>query len=289
MLPNFFIVGAPKAGTTSLYHYLKKHPQVYMSPIKEPNFFSFEETVKQNLYYKEKGIENYEEYQKLFSGVNNEKAVGEASVSYLFYSMVPRLIKETVGDAKIIILLRNPVDRAFSHYYMDCKFRYIKRPFEDVLYQRTNGAISKLYYQQYIELGLYYNQVKRYIDIFGRSEVKIFLYEEIELDIKKVITEVFDFLGVDKTFTPDLNKKYNSYLVPRNSIVSTLYSQRGLRNVARRILPKRKIERIKKIFFSDKKNNEVKIETISYMRELYKPDIQKLESLLDLNLNQWYE
>src|SRR5689334_14600377 len=103
-LPNFFIVGAPKAGTTSLYHYLKQHPEVYMSPVKEPNYFSYEETVKQNLYHKEKGVGTFEEYSKLFASANGRhKAIGEASVSYLFYASVPEKIKKAVPHAKIVI------------------------------------------------------------------------------------------------------------------------------------------------------------------------------------------
>src|SRR5882672_9220913 len=115
-LPNFFIVGAPKAGTTSLYYYLSHHPEVFMSPVKEPNFFSYDETVKQNLYHKEKGVGKFEEYRQLFASSNgHHKAIGEASVSYLFYPSVPQRIHELVPKAKIIISLRNPVERAYSH------------------------------------------------------------------------------------------------------------------------------------------------------------------------------
>src|SRR5882672_7527464 len=99
-LPNFFIVGAPKAGTTSLYFYLQRHPEVFMSPVKEPNFFSYDETIKQNLYHKEKGVGKLEDYRKLFSSANgHHKAIGEASVSYLFYPSVAEKIKKFSPDA----------------------------------------------------------------------------------------------------------------------------------------------------------------------------------------------
>src|SRR6185436_11499315 len=100
-LPNFFIVGAPKAGTTSLYYYLKRHPEVFMSHIKEPNYFAYDETVKQHLYHKEKGVGTFEEYKKLFATANGQyKAIGEASVSYLFYPSVAERIKKMVPQAR---------------------------------------------------------------------------------------------------------------------------------------------------------------------------------------------
>src|SRR5438045_1184872 len=167
-LPNFFIVGAPKAGTTSLYHYLKNHPEVFMSPIKEPNYFSYEETVKQNLYHKEKGVGTFEEYAELFVSANgHHKAVGEASVSYLFYSSVPEKIKELIPDAKIIMSLRNPVERGTSHYFMEHKLGYVSESLDDIVFRKSKHKHAHLYYQQFVELGLYYQQVKRYIDIFG--------------------------------------------------------------------------------------------------------------------------
>src|SRR4051794_4060836 len=114
MMPNFFIVGTPKAGTTSLYHYLEEHHDIYMAPIKETNFFSYHEIKSQGLFYNEEHISSLNQYQEQFKSVKNEKAVGEASVSYLYYPSVPLKIKEFNPKAKIIIVLRNPIDRGFS-------------------------------------------------------------------------------------------------------------------------------------------------------------------------------
>jgi sulfotransferase family protein len=171
MLPNFFIIGAAKAGTTSLYHYLEDHQEVFMCSVKEPNYFSYDDIIRQNLYYSEKGFGNKEEYEALFKDVTSEKAIGEASVSYLFYEKTPTKIKAVVPDAKIIIILRNPVDRGFSHFLMDKKLGYISLVFEDVIFKRVQHKNIDLYYQQYVELGLYHEQVKRYKDCpDGRHE-----------------------------------------------------------------------------------------------------------------------
>ena len=166
MLPNFIIVGAPKAGTTSIYRYLSKHPEVFMSSPKEINYFSIDQIESQNLYYNYFKVKSLIEYEKLFDGVTNETAIGEGSVSYLFYKETPAKIKNIIPDVKIIILLREPISRAFSHYLMDNKLGLVNDSFENIIFKTSISDKQNLYYQQYVELGLYYKQIKRYFDIF---------------------------------------------------------------------------------------------------------------------------
>ena len=137
-LPTFFIVGAPKAGTTSLYHYLEEHPEVYMSPIKETNFFSSKQMQEQELYYDATPIQSKNQYLELFKDVSQEKQVGEASVSYLYYTGVAKKILEFNPKAKIVIMLRNPVDRAFSHFLMDKRLGLSISSFMDVIQEPKN-------------------------------------------------------------------------------------------------------------------------------------------------------
>ena len=114
MKVDFFIVGAPKAGTTSLFHYLNEHLEIEMSSQKEPDYFSDGALKRQGMYYRKSRIENLEKYHGLFT--NKEvKLRGEASVSYLFYNDVPQKIKDYNPKAKIIIMLRNPIDSAKMH------------------------------------------------------------------------------------------------------------------------------------------------------------------------------
>ena len=118
-LPNFLVIGAAKSGTSSLYMYLKQHPEIYMSPIKEPHFFSFDDESKMTKGPGDpihKAITNFDDYQAQFDGVTDEKAIGEASTSYLYRPEAPGRIHAMLPDAKLIVILRNPVDRAFSAY-----------------------------------------------------------------------------------------------------------------------------------------------------------------------------
>ncbi|MBA3646969.1 MAG: sulfotransferase [Chitinophagales bacterium] len=288
-LPNFFIVGAPKAGTTSLYYYLDKHPEVFMSPIKEPNYFSYNETVAQDLYHKEKGVGTLKEYLELFKNVKNEKIIGEASVSYLYYPSVPQKIYDFNADSKIVIVLRNPVDRAFSHYFMEHKLGYVHAPLEKILLNNLKHKHAHLYYQQYVKLGIYTPQVKRYLDIFGKDRVKIFIYEDLDLSKEKMIRELFDFLSIDKSILPDLNQKHNSYSTPRNEVIRFLYAQKTLRSMARKILPAGKVDKVKSFFLSSSKKKEKHEEAVAVMKNIFRPDIIELEKLLNKNLSSWYE
>ena len=122
-MPNFLIIGANKAGTTSIYSYLKQHPQIYMSPVKEPMFFTLEgknidrTEVSRQITLKT-AVNDIEDYQALFQGVSNEKAIGEASTAYLHCPWCAERIKQYIPDVKLIAILRDPIERAYSNYLM---------------------------------------------------------------------------------------------------------------------------------------------------------------------------
>ena len=172
-LPNFLIIGVPKAGTTSLYYWLKQHPEVYMSPIKEPHYFS-------QIGNKDH-ITDWDDYLRLFEGVKDEKIIGEASTSYFhFYEKAIPLIKNKLGkNVKLLLILRNPIERAWSHYQY-----YIK------LGRERNSpkiALSRFYTlkndpwgleQPYLELGFYSSAIKNWQDEFN-DNLKIMLFESM--------------------------------------------------------------------------------------------------------------
>ncbi len=286
MLPNFLIVGAPKAGTTSLYHYLSNHPEVFMSDPKEVNFFSWEEIDKQGLYYKYFKVKTLEEYEKLFENVKDEKAIGEGSVSYLFYPQTPKKIKELLPDVKIIILLRKPLDRGYSHYLMDYRLGLVDLPYEDIVFKKVNHKYLDLYYQQYVELGLYYEQVKRYLEIFGKEQVKIYFQEDLKNNTDEVIEDLYNFLGISN-IKIDTNKQHNAYTMPKNSFVKNLYRNNFVRGMASKLLPESLKEYISNKFFEKTKKPPINKKVKKYLLDIYNPDIEQLEKLLNKDLSQW--
>ena len=183
IMPNFLIIGAAKSGTSAIYHYLKQHPQIYMSPIKEPYFFAFEGE-KLNfqgpgLTINESSIKEIESYRNLFQGVSDEVAIGEASTLYLYIPKAPTLIKQYVPNIKLIAILRNPVDRAYSSFMH--LIRDQQEPITDFA-QALKAEESRIqnnwgFLWRYQDIGFYSVQLKRYFEKFDRSQIKVYLYD----------------------------------------------------------------------------------------------------------------
>ena len=286
MKVDFFIVGAPKAGTTSLYYYLNEHPEIEMSTQKETDFFSDSAIQKQGLYYGENRINTLEKYHNLFP-TTQEKKYGEASVSYLFYEDVPEKIKAYNSKGKIIIMLRNLVDRAFSHYLMDYRLGLISSTLEEVIECKSYNKKSKLFYQQYIELGLYFKQVKRYLEIFGSENVHIILYQDFKNDIEVIMKKVYHFLEVDSKFKPKVENTHNTFSIPKNNFIRIVYSFVGLRKFLKFVIPENLVKRMKNTFFKKDEKPELSLKLRKKMNELFLHDINLLEDLLSKDLSIW--
>ncbi|MEE2931631.1 MAG: sulfotransferase [Bacteroidota bacterium] len=278
MKVDFFIVGAPKAGTTSLFYYLKSHPDIIMSSVKEPNYFTYQEILNQNLYYKKEnfGINTLERYHALFPPQVDSKKFGEGSVSYLFYPDTANKIYEYNPNAKIIIMLRDPIERAFSHYLMDYRLGYVTESFQSIIQKESKHPDINLYYQQYVELGLYYQQVKRYINIFGADNTLLINYSDFQSKTQEIIKKVFSFLDVDPSFSVDNTIKHNEYHAPRSLLTHQLrlfFFHLGLN----KILPKFMKGYAKEIFFVKKSKPILDHETKYVLNSIFKDDIVQLE------------
>jgi hypothetical protein len=287
MLPNLFIVGTPKAGTTSLHHYLDFHPEVFMSNPKETNYFTYEEIKKQKLYYNEEHISTKESYLALFKNASNSPVIGEASVSYLFYPGTAKKIFDFNPKAKIIIILRNPVERCYSHYLMDKRLGFVKEDLETIISEGSKESSPLAHaYQQFVELGFYSKQIEQYLEIFPKKQIKIFIYEEISAERKKFILDVCAFLGIRYQYNNDFEHHTNTYNEPKGSILKKLYASKIVRRSIKAILPKKQLERINKTFFDNKKPILAK-DTRALLGKIYESDIAKTEAILGTSLNIW--
>jgi len=285
MKVDFFIVGAPKSGTTSLYNYLNQHYSISMSSIKEPNFFSSSELFDQQLYYKTKTITDLSKYHALFSGKEQCCMLGEASVSYLFYSDVANKIYDYNHKAKIIMILRDPIERAISHYNMDKRLGYVKTSLENIL-DDISSKDNILFYQQYIQLGLYYSQVKKYFDVFGKENVCVMLYDDMKHDNNIFTNKVISFLGLEEDLNIDFETPYNSYKKSSFRFINFLYSISFIRKTIIKLLPYSLLQKINNSFFT-KKETKISKELEMRLYDLFINDILLLEQMLGIELKLW--
>jgi len=286
--PNFFIVGAPKAGTTSIFNYLKNHPEVFLPLVKEPNFFSHKELLSERLYYKESIIiSDIASYEKLFINAKRHKAVGEASVSYLFYESVPQRIKQYSPNAKVIILLRNPIDRAYSHYLMDYRSGYIDEDFDKVVENVNWRTMHPLRYRQVIDLGFYSEQVERYLRIFSKRNVKIVLFDDLVEKSNSVMSQLADFLEIDKHRYGNINHVHNPFMLPRTKWIDIVYRKPALRVFIKTLIPKKYKNNIKNIILSKADKNGIDLNVRKSLAAMYLDDIKCLSRMIDRDLLDW--
>jgi Sulfotransferase family len=305
-MPNFFIIGAQKAGTTSLYHYLNQHPQVYMSPVKEPFFFDHEINTKGEVLTQTFGnpghqqvprFANLEEYRGLFRGARDEKAIGEASPLYIYAPGTPERIGKYVPEAKLVALLRNPADRAYS------AFLYARRIGAEPLRDFTRALREEEarirdnwhYVFHYRNRGLYHAQLERYYEVFGRERVGTWLYEDLREDPVGVVQSVFRFLEVDDIFISDTSSRHNPAGVPESegarAIMRVLDTTVG---GVRKIFPP--TSKVLPAAYSMRQAVQSRIltkpppidpEVRKNLMEEYKEDILKLQDLIDRDLSAW--
>jgi hypothetical protein len=288
--PNFFIVGAPRAGTTSLYLYLEKTPGVYMSPVKEPSYFAPNYIRRDpGRFHKDK-----KEYLRLFENATGYIAVGEASPMYLWDPNAPKLIHQTVPHARIIMILRDPIERAYSNYLTIMKYdaNVKKSSFYDELMRDYESRV-KLHGRSrlYVELGMYYEQVKRYFDIFGREQVKVIIFEEFAQHTVQTVNEVLAFLGVNHTVRA-ITEQYNAYSVPRGPLALWIFSffrwlrARNIETYKIATLPSHALMKSfpEKMFFKRKQKPKIDPQSVKFLQEIYRDDVIRLESLLGRSL-----
>jgi hypothetical protein len=199
-LPNFLIVGAPKCGTTSLYQYLRQHPDVYMSPLKEPRYFPCFGVLPG-----ERVERNRAEYERLFDGAKAERAIGEASPNYLHAPEAPERIAAELPNVKVIVSLRNPADRAYSSYLGRVRRGVEKRPIEAAL-QPGN---------YYFDTSLYHDALARYFATFGNSRVKVVLFDDLARDTAAALRDLCAFLDIAPNAAIDTQARHNVGLMPK--------------------------------------------------------------------------
>ncbi|MFZ5997971.1 MAG: sulfotransferase family protein [Nitrospirota bacterium] len=307
--PNLFVVGAMKAGTTALYSCLRSNPQIYMSPVKEPNFFSDDlwavsshirvlrnEEIEQ-LVLSGSGvahnalIKNSHQYQLLFPMSSQAYAYrGETSPSYLRSRNAALNISTICPDAKIIAIIRDPIERAWSHFLMERNESRVPYRFRDLIRQEVaeerKGKISQ---HGILESGLYYRMLSRFYDHFAPSSILIIDYCDLA-DIQKVFKKLDCFLGLSEccyTITSEANRT----IIPRYPLANYLLASWGLKKLTRKIFPRQLIDMGKsKYYFRPTKADTMSADDMAYMLSYYAQDVKSLvEKIMSQSPPKWAE
>lgn len=297
-LPNFIVIGAQKCGTTALYNALCQHPEIYMSPIKEPFYFVLNDAppaykvptpeYAQRLRYR------WEDYLTLFQDATTQHAIGEASALYLS-SYQPEVtaarIAERLPAVRLIALLRNPVDRAHSafQYYRMRGYESCKRFAEALVAETTYSLSERAPDLRHFANGCYYANLKPYFEHFPREQIRLYLYEEWNQQPQAVLHDIFAFLGIDETVV----------IEPARTNVTFRYRHRWLQRfldepnqtrdrlelLLRGRLRTRVYRRLRR--YNRRQPPALDPEMRRVLIERYRSDIEQLQCLLKRDLSHW--
>lgn len=309
-MPDFLIVGAARSATTTLFYYLDQHPDISMSVIKEPHFFSFYSNRPQYMEISKSRIESYTynsysysltDYSSLYNSINDSPLLGEASTSYLyFHGQAIKNINLLYGSSgsrlKIIILLRNPVDRAWSHFLFHKRngregMDFSKAATPQCITERMHQGIS--YNWDYLGFGCYYEQVKAFQDNFG--DVLVILTEDFTKDPIGSLMTIMHYINVTPKVPESLSGIYNVSGKPKNRLSSyiskAIYQPNPVAGFIKNSLPLVLLQRLKYMRYraSDylMTREEMDEEDRLYLVDYYRSDIEKLSGLLRRDLHHW--
>lgn len=271
-LPNFLVIGVPKAGTTSLYDYLRPHPEIYMTSRKATRFFCYNGQNDHFTYW----VRSLEEYEAQFADARDEKARGEATALYFEFPAAAQRIKEAVPDARIIASLREPVQRAFSIYHMNLRNRGVNRGLSFLEALEADPALRKFYY----------DGLKPYFDRFARNRIKIILFEDLARNTAETVRSLYEFLGVRTDFTPPL-KVSNPGGTPRVQALHDLLRNRQLKTFGRRFVPRSLIEAGKDIRSTNLKKHVMTEEERAKAAPVFEEDLLRTQDLIGMDLSRW--
>lgn len=281
--PNFFIVGGSKCGTTNISYYMNQHSKIFFSELNEPYYFAKNDVPKK--FKRISMITDYNEYLELFKNANGCDFVGEASSVYLACPNAPKLIYETFPDSKILISIRNPIERAHSAYFSYIFNHFNKESFSELIELHLKQIErGEFFIYNILNGGFFTEQIKRYRSIFPSENIKIIIFEEYIKNTTKGINEIFDFLKVDRI------EKFNdvskgSYRIPKNRMTSHLINNKKFRHFAQRIIPTVSRQKLgDRFFLKQTKKPEMSLEDREKLKNIYKNDVIELENYLQINL-----
>lgn len=307
--PDFFLVGAAKAGTTALQQALDAHPDVYMSPLKEPNYFCTDidpDKLRVDLKERLKAdkiaewihagmpgskwrayLRDQDLYAALFKPALPSQVTGEASVSYLYSTTAADNIASVKPEAKIIIVLRNPIERAWSHYVMEERLGMAEYSFADA-FKVASKTQQPMWGRDlmFLHAGLYSEQIKRYQNNFASSQLHIIMYDDYRKQPQEVLRKLYLFLSVDPS-KADLSVALKRSNEARTGVFDKAIPAGSLKVKLRRLLKTLGVHSSLKNMLTKPSDRKIGIEEKKILSAFYHDEIEELEKTLNLDLSHW--
>jgi len=292
--PNFIVIGAARSGTTSLHHYLGQHPQVFMCPVKEPNYFAFDGELGELRgpgigHLIDHSVVDREDYLALFRAVRDEKAIGEISPRYMITEGCAERIRQSIAGVRLIAILRHPVERAWSSFIGHRKDGWETcENFRDAFAAEPSRKAAGQSMGLHFSTGLYADQLERYFRQFSRQQIRVVLYEDLLKDPASLMAGLFGFLQVDPDIKVDVSVRHNPSGEFRNPRIAWLWrNSEKIRRGVRGAIP----ESWRNRAYSHVTGSLVRTELPSSLRaefsEYFRDDIRRLSALIDRNLDHW--
>lgn len=292
-LPNFIGAGVAKAATTSLHAYAHQHPDIYMSPVKETNYFYlYGEPARfrgpgDRTIINRRSITREEEYLALFSG-RSEPVLGEVSPRYMADARVPGRIAADIPEVKLVIGLREPVDRSFAQWTWARMAGRERLPFAEAIELGEKRDSEGWGWGNYLKLSYYADQLERFYDLFDKSKIHIYLFEEFAADPIGEMQRVFAFLGVNPEFVPNVAQRHNrSGVLPSGWKRALWEASAPLRDVIRPAIPSRLRHRAYVSVTRGSRSPELDPETRTELGQLFRDDILRTQHLIGRDLAHW--
>ena len=296
-LPTFLVVGTAKAGTTSLWHYLNTHPDIFMSPVKEPQYFTFSDETcffdgpRDMERFNRVVVRDWDKYQRLFLPGKAAIARAEASTWYLYFPGAAERIHRYLPHVKIVVILRNPADRAFSAYLHCVRDAVETVSFERAIEMDRLGLRDNwLPFWHYWKMGLYYRQVRTYYEVFGPERVQIHLHDDLQSNPRNVVRSIARFVGVRDDVPISTDHHHNVAGIPRMRWLHDMLTwSTPITRLSKFVVPPRilhpTIERIKSLNLGPAPR--ISDESRRRLLNMYHDDIQNLERLIGRDLSHW--
>ena len=292
--PNFIVIGAARCGTTALHHFLGQHPQVFMCPVKEPNFFAFDGALGDlrgpgTAQLADHSVVDREAYQALFEGVHGEAAVGEVSPRYLFSRGCAERIRRQLPDVRLIAILRHPVERAWANFIGHRKDGWETCvDFRDAFRAEPGRIAAGQSMGLHFSAGRYAERLQEYYDRFERSRIQVHLFDDLQHDPATLLATLFDFLGVDPSFAIDTSRRHNPSGEIRNPVVRVLWQRsEGLRRSSRRWIPQSWRDLAYTHIMRNLERRELPRDLRAEFIPYYRDDILRLSDLIGRDLDHW--